>query len=570
MSLALLGRLTIVVAVIALPLLGQESSGETASAATLNAPINVSGQVIDDITGKPLRGATVRFTTMEGRYICLGCDKSILPPAPELDPPREILTSDDGRFEFDNVPAAAAYIVARKKGYLDAWPIHRRVDDRFGNYSPSDLATPIVLRLAPAASIYGIFRDSQGTVIAKDASITLWRLTNWSGWPRLEYGGFATFDKTGAYHFDDLGPGQYYLFAMPPNAHRGPQPDANGNLLGEVPVWYPATTDEEPHTFLTLREGQHAEIDFRFPKRKLHHISCQSKENHFCPYDMLDASGRNVYSHHQSTSSTSFEWWLPDGTYRPSTGNDLTVIEPPLLEIAGSGMPDLSVSIALPQRVEVPVEITDLSPHGSLCPTQGTLCYFLSARMLRVLPDGYVEVTDELSQTGQAEGIPPKRVEHVSLIPGSYTVSIASSGNLYAKSIMSGTSNLAVEPLVIKPDDAPEPIEITLAEGAMADGVVLRDGKPAAAWVYAVAEDIQSKADFRELQAALAKADGKFHIEGLAPGFYLFVASEFELRLNVHDAADLAPWKPRAKIVRVEAGKTTSLMLPLTDYPDQP
>jgi hypothetical protein len=58
---------------------------------------------------------------------------------------------------------------------------------------------------------------------------------------------------------------------------------------------------------------------------------------------------------------------------------------------------------------------------------------------------------------------------------------------------------------------------------------VHHQGKPVKAWVYAVAEDIEPQSDFREFQPVLSDEDGKFQMLGLAPGSYLFFASDIEL-----------------------------------------
>lgn len=99
---------------------------------------------------------------------------------------------------------------------------------------------------------------------------------------------------------------------------------------------------------------------------------------------------------------------------------------------------------------------------------------------------------------------------------------------------------------------------------------MLRDGKPARAWAYAVAEDIEPKTDFRVFQPVASEEDGKFRIQGLAPGFYLFFASDIELPINVHDSVEVDYWRPRGKIVRVESGKTTHLVLDFAFAPEVP
>jgi hypothetical protein len=65
------------------------------------------------------------------------------------------------------------------------------------------------------------------------------------------------------------------------------------------------------------------------------------------------------------------------------------------------------------------------------------------------------------------------------------------------------------------PGTPQEPIRIELAEGPVVDGIVIRNGRPVRAFVYAVPDDIELKSDFRAFQPLISDADGKFHIEGL-------------------------------------------------------
>jgi hypothetical protein len=104
-------------------------------------------------------------------------------------------------------------------------------------------------------------------------------------------------------------------------------------------------------------------------------------------------------------------------------------------------------------------------------------------------------------------------------------------------------------------------MRIVLATAAKAAAIVERNGKPARAWVYAVAQEIESKTDFREFTPVTSDEDGTFHMHGLAPGTYLLFASDVELPVNVHDPAEIAYWRSRGKIVRVEAGKVSNVLL---------
>lgn len=543
------------------PCLSQQSAASESPLNTSSGTHRVAGIVVDDLTGKPLGGATVQLQVVIFYMSCANCQ-------PDPEPSRDTITGANGSFTFDNVPEKSISVTAAKPGYFDAWNARRHPDEPV-SHSVKDLHGPITLRLAPEASISGILRDHNGNLEHKDVYVSLWRLANWAGWPRLEYDNSAQVDPDGSYHFRGLRPGHYYLIADPTVESRGPLIDAQGKASGEVPVRYPEYSEERSKSFFTLHAGESARINFQFAQQPLHRVSGVLQMSEPYSFNIVDESGSSGYSLKLAPFDKKFEAWLPAGSYRLSTGREGDVTGPVPFAVKDSDLPDLSFSVAAPARIEVPVEISSV---GALDPFCGDvpLCGFFLADLVRFMPSGYVEVVGESSLTEKIEGNPPKRVETVSLIPGDYTVAVAVTNNAYAKSVVSGATDLALDRLNIAAGESPQPIQIVLSEGAVADGIVLRDSNPAQAWIYAVAEDVESKADFRVFQPVISHVDGKFSIQGLAPGSYLFFASDIDLPLDMHDSAQLNYWRPRGKIASVESGKTTHLVLDFALAPDVP
>lgn len=559
-----LGWLTLLLPVFVSLALSQEANEEQKSpiqTENANAVYHVAGQVVDDVTGGPLSGVTVRLQIVLGIVNCMNCNPP-LPRPPEPPPPREIVTGKDGRFAFDEVPASNVAITAKKDVYIDAWPLHRHVYDPISLYTVSEHTELIILRLAPAASVSGVFRDHNGALIRKNQILRLWRLGAWDGWPSLDDGSFAAFDAEGTYSFDNLAPGRYYLVAEPPVNHEGPAHDEAGHAVGETPMRYPAASEADPNPFFTLHEGEQARIDFHFPLKTLHRVTGMLEEDRNYSYSIEDADRANTYLLTGSPFGRKLEAWLPNGTFWLSTGRDDVSGTMPF-DVADSDVSSLQFSIRDSGRIEVPIEIsTALSdPAGAEQEPRGLWL----VRMIRILSRGYVEVAGESTNTQKVEGTPPRRLESVSVVPGDYAVEVATRGNFYAKSVVCGQTDLALEPLTIRAGDDPATMRIVLAKAAKAAGIVQRNGKPTRAWVYAIAQQIESKTDFRVFAPVTSDSDGAFHMQGLAPGAYLFFASEVELPLNVHDADEIAYWRSRGKIVRVEAGKTSNLLLTVAE-----
>jgi hypothetical protein len=473
-----------------------------------------------------------------------------------------MVTGKDGRFAFDGVPARNISMTATKDGYMDAWPINRHANEPMSFYLVGEHLESILLRLAPAASISGVLRDHNDAVILKNQIISLWRQGAWAGWPRLEYGAFATFDAQGNYRFDNLGPGHYYLVAERED-HEGPAHDDAGHAVGETPMRYPAASEAEPNPFFTLHEGEQLRVDFRFALKTLHRVTGTMEEDQNYAYSVEDADRANTYLVTRSPFERKFEAWLPNGTFWLSTGGDEDVSATPI-QVADSDLGGLQFSIIDPGRIEIPIEITTApgDPAGPELEPSAGLWY---VTMVHILRGGYVAVVGQSTITQKMEGTPLRRVQSVSVVPGDYAVEVATWGNVYAKSVVCGATDLAQEPLTIRTGDAPPPMRIVLATAAKAAGIVERNGKPARAWVYAVAQEIESKTDFREFTPVTSDEDGTFHMHGLAPGTYLLFASDVELPLNVHDPAEIAYWRSRGKIVRVEAGKVSNVLLTVAE-----
>jgi hypothetical protein len=559
------GRIITLNCIIAMCLLSAPviSSGQTFSSIAVNetSEHTVNGHAVDDLTGGPLSGVEVRLQTVVLHTHCENC-----PPQPPP-PLRKTITGADGKFSFDNVPTGNVSIEASKDGYVSAWAIHRKPDESFGMYLVNDQLGPITQRLAPKASISGSFRDHNGAPILEGAGVVLWHLRSWAGWPRLEYGGFASFDKDGTYHFADLLPGRYYLTANPPTARMTPESNPSGKAVAEVPMRYPEPTPQDTNPFFTLREGEHANVTFQFPQATVHRVSGLIKADQSYSFNIVDANGNNSYPMKTPPFNKQFETWLPNGSYRLSTGREGEISGDQPFEVSDSDLLNLFFSIA-PQRIEIPVEISNVAANAALCPEQPAACFFFSIRMVRFDDRGSVEVVNEVTSTGRSEGSPPMRIESASLIPGNYTLVANFSGNLYAKTVTSGATDLATEPLVVNPGDAPAPIRILVASGAVIDGVVRSDDKPVRAFVYVIPENIETKNDFREFQPVMSEQNGHFKISGLAPGTYLLFATDTELEINIHDPTEATYWRSRGSLIHLEAEKSSEVSLNLTTLRD--
>jgi len=510
----------------------------------------VSGRVIDDLTGAPIAHATVRLAG-----ICLAPQATEQPVQDRG--PVEVVSDEEGRFVFEDVPAMGVNVTASHDGYQEVWPFRRTADDPIGTYSIGADTGPITLRLARSPSISGVVRGPDGAAMAH-AWVTLWCYRTWAGWRRLEYCNSLENAADGSYRFGPLQPGRYTLVAEAWVAKQEPSArDAQGRVVDYVPVRYPVRPDGGADSFVDLAEGQQARVDFKLRRQELHHISgAVSGREQWPPIiDVVDRNGSKSYVVKMGRRCCRFEAWVPSGRFRLEsrfTSVDGEFIGSMAVAVADEDIQGVVFPLGRRTSTEIPIQITAAPANNADAINQA---WYL--QLIDLKPNGYVETGPQSTMAGWMRSTGSSRTESIPVLPGSYAVALTTTGNVYAQSISRGGTDLIREPLIVNPGDTPDVIRVVVAEGAIVEGVTRREGSPVRAWVYAVPE----QADARLVQAVASDADGKFCLQGLAPARYLFFASDVEVSLDVHNAAEIGDWQRRGQSVTLQAGKTTSLDL---------
>jgi protocatechuate 3,4-dioxygenase beta subunit len=160
----------------------------------------IVGQVIDAVTGKPLRDAIVSITTdSEGARA----------ESPAAVP---ILTSADGYFVFRDLARGAFVIRAAKQGYTDGLAGRRRPG---GPAQPVTLAEGqrvgnIAVRMWRPAALTGTVVDEADEPLV-NVRVRAFRRTIGAGRPRFVGAATATTDDRGEYRLGGLLPGEYIV-----------------------------------------------------------------------------------------------------------------------------------------------------------------------------------------------------------------------------------------------------------------------------------------------------------------------------------------------------------------------
>jgi len=320
-----------------------------------------------------------------------------------------------------------------------------------------------------------------------------------------------------------------------------------------------------------ISEGQQAEINLQFHQQTLHHVqgSVLGAKEGVNLIDIVDSVGSAAYFMGTLGGCCRFDAWLPSGDFQFKanfTGVEGQFVGSMPLHVTDTDIFGVVFSLARGPGANVPIEI------GSAAPPQSAPCFghpdpacgywYIQSILLR--PNGYAEPGPQSTQTGGIDGSGAHRVDSIILAPGSYSIAVQTAGNVYAQSITSGGDDLTRVPLVVKPNQAPGPISVVLAEGATAEGVASRDGRPLRAYIYAVPE----QADGRLFQPVLSDADGKFRLYGLAPASYLFFATDVELFWDIRNPAALLSWQQFGRYVTLHTGTNSQIALQVVSRTD--
>ena len=511
----------------------------------------VTGRVLDDRTGKPVGGATVSLERMGMRCTLCG----VRPPEPK----RTTTTGADGEFAFDGVPSGKIFVSATRDGYVPA--LHHRIGVESWGETQLTNDWSQELHLVPAASISGMVRDHAGGLAGKDATngtIALFEVSYWGGLPETSYTSvMPTFEADGTYHFNDLEPGRYFMVVSPGWDKEEPEGTRHNRPVGEVPLRYPKPSAGNPTPFFTLGEGEQKKISLQIPEKTLHHVSVTDGPTF--GFELSSPSGGVFRVQQDQREKDAYFAWLPDGSYWLTSGNPGDVDGPVVFRVAGADVSGLHIKSAawdttrLPATVEVSI---DGSPDLHCLPSDASECDLGNLELLNLAAGGTSSDAGDLRLTASTKAIA------TTLLPGRYGAVVAARKNLYVRSIRSGAFDLSRGPLLIRPGQAPAPIEAELAPAATIDGVVERDRKPVVAYVYALATGRTARGNFRFFAPVKTRDDGTFEMEGLAPGAWIVFASDVgNLQLDVRRRAETGYWRRHGIRVHAETGRTDRVVV---------
>jgi hypothetical protein len=331
----------------------------------------LKGRLVDAVTGKPLRGFSIRATYQPRLPYTPGID-----PRP---PDRSTRTGMDGAFEIAALAAGDYSIGAAGTtaggGYLEiAYGIRRPGGYRSHLTVPDGASLDITIRAWPAASISGKVIDERGRPIVGVAVRLLAKDND-------RYGADDT-DDLGVYRIGGLPPGRYATFVAVVGENRTVKANPPARPAGDYSLpWFPYLVDRDLRTVLY---------------------------NHGVPLPPPTEDGQpNVFvsSYHAGTSAA-------DATYVTlSTGEDRGDVDITLHARRGRRVAGVATvasgSVAGVILTLKPVGVSDLRDYGRLTATAATDGTFVFV----AAPEGEYTLTARrrgppLTEVSLAGGVP--------------------------------------------------------------------------------------------------------------------------------------------------------------------
>lgn len=474
-----------------------------------------------------------------------------------------MITSADGRFLFQGLPAGKYSLEGRRQGYIDAaYDSHEQYSTAIVTGADFD-TEHLILRLPPAGVIAGKVLDESGEPV-RHAAVAVYYEDHSSGIGQVRQIRSAQTDDQGDYEVTPLVPGTYFVsasatpwYAVHPDSQLE-QPGASPvSVDRSLDVTYPLTyygdeTEAENASPIPIRGDDHVTADIHLspaPALTLRFHVPENAQNGFQLPQLQQTGfdGRTTYvqgTGFRTVSPGVMEiTGIPAGTYNVRVNGEGSGAQMSNLDLNREGQElDLSSAEAL-SSVKISVHLSGDMPH------RGVVALRSGRRQ--------VVAWQQVDAKGEAE---------LQQVPaGVYDVLAWNFGKPYSIDGMT-VDGAQVQDHKVKVAAGSSPsISLTLIEGSVqVQGVVKGAGKGAAgAMVVLVPKDPELHRDrFRRDQSDL---DGTFSLPGVVPGSYTVLAIDNGWELDWSQPRVIAAYLKRGRSVEIanQTGRTVDLGEPI-------
>lgn len=513
------------------------------SPASSTLGFSIAGTVVNAITGAPLNRVHISIASTRARAQRM-----------------EMVTGENGHFEFSGLPADKYSLQGSRRGYLtSAFEQHEQYSTAIVT-GPGFATDRLVLRLMPLALITGHVLDESGEGL-REAQVRLYVEDHSGGFSRIVPVSRSSTDDRGYFDFPLVQPGTYFVsataspwYAVQPILL--PSVDSTAPLPPEFDVAYPTTyyggaTDSDAASPIDVRGGQTQDVEIRLSPVPAMHFTLRIP---------AEAGEQNVFSYPLLLKRVFDAPEFPAGV-------QTRYVSPGVIEISGLAAGRYDLNIQNPNSgesqqhfAEIDLESNgqDLNAGDSETLTKLTIKLRADSPVPKRYAVGLRDSRNRMVQFafGGADGITFPAVR-----PGKYSIVVQAQGKFYAvKRILAPTGETVGHDIVVS--SAAMEVTAELTEGlASIEGVVSKGGKSTPGIMVAlVPTDPEAHVElFRRDQSDF---DGTFSLRGVIPGTYTVVAVEDAWGFDWLKAGVLARYVQHGQTVVVADQMRGSIRLP--------
>lgn len=508
----------------------QEQPPETAVVpANSKNSYNISGTVVNALTGEPIRRAMVEVTGAA---------------------PRMALTDFSGHFQFEGISEERAYLMVSKPGFL---PGQGGVADA-GLIGVSRESSNVTIKLSPANVIFGRIttvdqQPLEGFMVSTVArQVVEGRLT----WMRNAGGGMT--DEAGNFRISGLPSGTFYLVVNQNQATTlGQTGVPNAREQGYAATYYPGVAQFAAATPIELAYGRELEANMVLSAEPLYQVagSIGGDPNVISGLTMTRNAGEESdYFASLPVSGGRFEAKLPAGSYSVEVPRSDGVQQSGSVTI-NSDNSDLQISLVNAPAVEVHLQ-TEHSGGAVLQP---------ASTSSSAMPGVTVQLFSTSPFRPWSGFWSPGYDQIRNLRAGTFRVRINTAAPWWVKSARSGSLDLLTDDLTVPASGAVSPIEITLRDDA---GSVRGTVSPVDRSQVAIVLLVQARGE-RNLIQMSGSPDGNFNFPSVAPGDYAVVALRNSDQIEYENPEVLDLYLSNAPHVSVQANSAASVTVSVSE-----
>jgi hypothetical protein len=478
-----------------------------------------------------------------------------------------MVTAEDGKFEFRDVPAGKYSLEGGKRGFIFArYDQHDQFSTAIVTGAGLDTET-LVLRLAPNAVIAGKVLDEFGEPV-RHATVTVYYDDHSTGVDQIHQFRSAQTDDLGAYEITPLRPGTYFLSANakpwyaihPPSEPRpsGSARSRSANSVSEVnqsaddppavdrslnvayPVtYYPDVEAADDAAPISIQGGERVEADF-----------------HLNPVPSLRLLFRVPEGNNHQFFVPQLQQPAFDG-FTPVQASGTQRVAPGVMEVTGVPAGRYNVRL-FANGSALQMDGVDFTKDGELIDTSKSEAASQVKCSVQVPSEPTIPPNLTVALRSGGRGIAAARpvdskgeAELPEVAAGRYEVAILGAAKRYSISRMSAEgADVSGHTLTVTAGSAPS-VSLTLVSGSVeVEGTAKKGGKGfAGAMVVLVPKNPEVDHDlFRRDQSDL---DGTFTLHGVVPGSYILVAIENGWDLDWSKSGVIAAYAKHGRSVRI-------------------